>query len=322
MGQVLIRNLSLLFLLMVLGFLLPRLIPGSPLSFSGEEINVLNLRLPEDTFNRFKDYYVPEKPIIYQLLLYFQHLFRGDWGYSFHFGLPVKGIILSRVNLTLFLSITSIFLATSTALPLGAFMAISRNSAWHSFMLMSLVAVQSVPVFLLAILFQMFFAYQLGWFPSFGAYPPGMIPGDPEFVYSLARHSILPLLVLTLSGIPPVAILTRNVVQKVKGEFFVEQAYYFGIRSRIIRIYYILLNSMPEILGRLNIVFLYAVAGALFVEIIFSYPGMGALMKVAVESRDYPLIQGIFLVISLYSITVNLVFEIIFTKINPKLALK
>jgi peptide/nickel transport system permease protein len=313
------RNCILLVVLIILGFLLPRLIPGSPLSFSGEEINVLNLRLPEETFNRFRDYYVPEQPLVRQFAIYMSHLFNGDWGYSFRYGLPVKKIIMSRVSLTLFLSLTSIAISTIIAIPLGTFLALRRRGRGEKGILMLLLAVQTIPAFLLAIICRLFFAYNLGWFPAFGAYPPGMTPTDAGFAGHFILHAFLPVTVLVVSTVPPVAILTRNVVHKIKREPYVEAAYYFGIREKTIQIYYILLNSFPEIMGRLNIIFLYAIAGALFVEIIFSYPGMGTLMKAAVESRDYPLIQGIFLVTTIYSIAINFVFEVFSDKINPRL---
>ena len=107
----------LLSILVILGFLLPRLIPGSPLSFSADQIDVLNAMLPEETFNRFTDYYAPEQPLIKQFAGYLRHLARGDWGYSFYYGLAVREIVMSRVTLTLFLSLTSIVISILSPFP-------------------------------------------------------------------------------------------------------------------------------------------------------------------------------------------------------------
>ena len=313
------RNCMQLGILIILGFLLPRLIPGSPLSFSADQIDVLNAMLPKETFNRFTDYYAPEQPLIKQFAGYLRHLAWGDWGYSFYYGLAVREIVMSRVTLTLLLSLTSIVISIFIAVSLGAYLALKGGGYLEKGLLTLLLVLQTIPVFLLAILCRMLFAHHLGWFPAFGAYPLVMTPADAGFALHFLRHAILPIAVLILYTVPPVAVLTRNVVQKIKREPYVEAAYYFGIRERIIWLYYILLNSLPEILGRLNITFLYAIAGALFVEIIFSYPGMGTLMKVAVEARDYPLIQGIFLVTSIYSIAINMLFELLSIKLNPRL---
>lgn len=319
--KILGKNMILLAVLILLGFILPRLIPGSPLAITEKDIDPRNLQLPIDTFNYFKEYYAPEESLIYQLNNFINQLIQGDLGYSFHYGLPVTELLKSRIGWTLFLSLTGLFLSILIALPLGTFLALTLNTFIKNKTLAILLIFQTFPVFIMAIVFQLIFAYQLGWFPAQGAYPPGIAPGDGEAWSSIVRHAILPLGVVTISGIPSLAILVKNIVEKIKKEPFIEAAYYFGIKNRFINIYYIIWNSLPDILGRLNVRFLYAIAGTLFVEIIFSYPGMGSLMRVAVSSRDYPLIQGIFLVISFYSIIINTLFELVLKKVDPRVAL-
>lgn len=306
----------LLATLVLLGFLLPRVIPGSPLTLSAEEISAENLRLPASTFNRFTEYYAPDKSLGEQFSLYLSQLARGDWGYSFHYGLPVRNLVRSHIGWTLFLALTSLVLATCIGVLFGFIL--GTRQRWQAGISV-LLTIQAVPAYLLAVLVQLIFAYQLGWFPANGAYPVGVPRTGLVYYSNVLRHAVLPLATLTLSRLPSIAVLTFSVVRRVKQEPYVEAACYHGVPSRIINTHYILLNSLPEIIGRLNIHLLYAISGALFVEMIFSYPGMGSLLREAVGARDYPLVQGIFLAVCLYCIAVNFVYEAVAGKIHPRL---
>ncbi len=318
-SRMLARNLALLAFLALLGFVLPRLIPGSPLTLTGEETDALRLGLSSAAAERFADYYAPDLPWHEQLARYFTQLLRGDLGYSFHYGMPVWELIQSRIGWTLGLSLTAIAMAVTIAIPLGVRLAISAGRKWTHVVLQVLLILQTLPDFLLAIVGQLIFSYQMGWLPSHGAYTPGLTKADVGYLASVAEHFILPLAVLVVSRAPGLAILTRNVVQAVRREPYVEVARFNGVSEHRIRRSYILRNSLPEILGRLNIHLLYAVAGALFVEMVFSYPGLGNLLKTAVSARDYPLVQGVFLVTCLYSIAVNTLFELVLAAVNPRL---
>ncbi len=318
--QVLARNLLLLATLVLLGFLLPRILPGNPLSLSPEELSPANLQITENAFNRFSQYYAPELSLPQQLTRYLGQLLRGDWGFSFYFGLPVKMLISSKIGWTLGLSLTSLIAATAFALPLGSRLALSPRRRRSQLALLGLVAVQTVPTFLLAVLARLFLAYGTKWFPATGAYPMGMTANTPGFWAHVIRHGVLPTLVLMCSQLPPLAILTHNIVAETKRQPYVEAARYNGVSPCIVTSAYILRNSLPEIFGRLNIQFLYAIAGSLFVEMVFSYPGIGVLLKTAIAARDYPLVQGIFLTICLYSIVVNVAFQLVQQRYDPRLS--
>ncbi len=318
-SRMLARNIALLAFLALLGFVLPRLIPGSPLTLTGEETDALRLGLSSAAVERFAEYYAPDLPWHEQLARYFAQLLRGDLGYSFHYGLSVRELIQSRIGWTLGLSLSAIAIAVVIAIPLGIRLATSAQGRWPQATISVLLILQTLPDFLLAIIGQLVFSYQLGWLPSHGAYTPGLTKADAAYLASVAEHAILPLAVLVVSRVPGLALLTRNVVQAAKREPYVEVARFNGVNEARIRRSYILRNSLPEILGRLNIHLLYAVAGALFVEMVFSYPGLGILLRTAVSARDYPLVQGVFLVTCLYSIIINTLFEFVLAAVNPRL---
>jgi peptide/nickel transport system permease protein len=305
------KFLLMMALMLVLGFIVPRMMPGNPLTGSGDRA------LPPEVFSNFIDYYAPDQSIWQQFWLYLKHLARFDLGYSFRYGSPVVNLITGRLGWTLFLSLTALVIANLVGVPAGMWSALNSKREKDKLAILGNIVVQSVPVFLIALVLQLFIAYRLNWLPAQGAYTPGITLYSAEFYPNALLHAILPILAVTISITPSIFILTRNVVVRIKNERYVELAGYLNINKDTIKRRYILRNSLPEIISKLNINFVYAVAGAIFVEIIFSYPGLGTLTKIAVDSRDYPLIQGIFLFIGTYGITVNLIFEWLQRRLNP-----
>ena len=307
--KVTVKYIIYIFLILVISFILPRIIPGSPLSYSQYDTYILNQSLPEDTFNTFKEYYAPDKPLYEQFVIFLKHLSNFDLGYSFYYRISVVELIMGRLPWTLLLSFSSLIISSFIAISWGIKTALSGNNSKLKIMLM--IGIQSMPTFLVAVLIQGIFAYRLKLFPAWGAYTPGIKFFTNEFYTDLLLHIILPLSSLVLCEIPGIYFLTYNSTQKIKKENYVTMAYYLNIDEKQIHNKFIFKNIVPEILGKLNIQFIYAITGSLFVEAIFSYPGIGQLLKVAASSRDYPLIQGILILTCLYGLAVNLLFEII-----------
>lgn len=305
---VLIQNAAFLLLLILIGFVLPRLIPGSPINTASDSMHVLNSSIPEEAFNRFSEYYAPDKSIAAQFVLYIKHMLRLDLGYSFYYGIPVAVMIKGRLAWTLLISTVAMLVSCCIAIPLGIFSGMRKGKTIDLLVTMLFIMVEAVPIFLIALLLQFKLGYDLKIFPTQGAYSIGMKVGDAGYIRDVALHAAVPVIAVSISVIPSMMLLTRNIISRVISEPFVEMAYYNNIKRSTIVFEYLLKNSLPELLSKLNIHFIYAVAGVMFVEMIFSYPGMGLLLKNAVSSRDYCLIQGIFLVIGVFGITVNAVF--------------
>jgi len=312
-----LKSLLYVSLIALLSFALPRLIPGSPLFISDSDLHVLNSALPAETFNSFKEYYAPDKPVIEQLAIYIRNLIHFDLGSSFYYKMPVAEIIAGRIGWTLFLSFVSISISSLLGIPMGLNTARSGGKM-GKYLLSFLMALQSIPVFVLAIVFQLLFCFEFHLFPSSGAYTLGINVNAVDFSIDIIKHSVLPIIILVLVELPPIFTLTYNVCSRTKEEPYVEMAHYYNISDSLIKFKYVLKNSLPEILSKMNIQFLYAISGILFVEVVFSYPGGGTLLKVAASSRDYPLLQGILLVTGFYGVTVNFIFEMIIKKVNPR----
>ena len=305
-----------IILVVLLSFLLPRIIPGSPLSYSHSDTYILNQSLPEETFNAFTEYYAPNETIIKQLYLYIKNLLSFDLGYSFYYKLPVSFLIMSRLPWTVMLASLSLIISTIIAIKFGIRSSLNNKNAKLKIGFM--LGIQSTPTFLIAVLIQGFLAYKLKLFPAWGAYTPGIEFFTPQFYLDVIKHIALPMLTLVLCEIPGIYILAYNSDQKIKKENYVTMAYYLNIDEKSINRKYILKNIIPEILGKLNIQVIYAITGSLFVESIFSYPGLGQLLKNATSSRDYPLIQGLLILVCMYGLIVSMIFEIILKKNSLK----
>lgn len=307
-----------LYVLFILGFtfLLPRIIPGSPLALSDTDSYVLNLSLPEETFNSFKEYYAPDKPLGEQFLLYLKNILTLDLGYSFYYKMPVSKLIVGRLPWTILLSMVSLLLSCFIAIPLGIKHALSKKMKKYS--VMSIVTMQAIPAFIVAIIIQLIFAYRLKLFPSSGAYTVGVQFFTGAFYIDVLKHMVLPLITLLIGEIPAMYILSYNSAKRIKDENYVKMASYLNIGKAQITKSFIFLNMIPELIGKLNIQFIYVITGSLFVETVFSYPGMGQLLNVAASNRDYILLQGILLLVAFYGLVVNFVFEIILKKFTPR----
>jgi peptide/nickel transport system permease protein len=298
-------------LVLILGFIVPRMMPGNPFSAVGD------VSLPPELQNRFAEYYAPGQSVWYQFGLYIKHLANFDLGYSFYYNLPVVKLISGRLGWTLFLSLTSLVIATLLSVPGGIWAALNSRRGQGQLAVLGNIVVQSTPVFLIAVFLQLFLAYRWNLFPAQGAYTPGIMKFTSAFYPDALKHAVLPVMALAIYLVPPIFILTRNVVMRVKNEKFVELARYMNVNPVTLNRHYILRNSLPEIVSKLNLNFVNAIAGTLFVEIIFSYPGLGTLTKIAVDARDYTLIQGIFLFIGVYGIATNMMFEWAQNRLNP-----
>lgn len=208
------------------------------------------------------------------------------------------------------LSVPALVISTTIAIALGVRMGLAKKGRGAS-LLAPLLAIQAIPTFLLAALAQILLGYKWRIFPASGAYTAGMTPQLPGYGLDVLVHMLLPLIILIIAEIPSTVIFAYNSTLRTKQEQYVAFARYLGISKSDVQRKFIIKNIMPEMLGKLSIQAIMCVAGSLFVEAVFSYPGLGSLLRLATSYRDYPLMQGILLVSCLYGIAVNLVFEFV-----------
>lgn len=304
-----LRNITRYFVYLLaiifISFVLPRLIPGNPLSFMAGDYAK---DVPSSVLQQFGAYYAPDLPFTQQFILYLRNLGKLDLGYSFYYKAPVAERIFGALKWTLLLSLPGLLISTGLAIWIGVRMGLAANDRGAT-LLLPLLATQAVPTFLMAALAQVLFGYKLRLFPASGACTPGITASSPGYALDVLKHLLLPLIVLVISEVPSTAILSYNSTLRVRKEQYVSFAKYLGISEDDVRQQFIIKNILPEILGKLSMQTILCVTGSLFVEAVFSYPGLGTLLKQATSYRDYPLMQGILLVSCLYGVCISAIFE-------------
>ena len=280
-------------------FLLIHLIPGDPV-----EIMLGERALPADR-EALRQELGLDRPLPEQYLRFLAQLCRGDLGRSLHYREPVSRLIVERYPATLVLTLAAMFVSLWIALPAGILSGIRQYSVWdHSTMFVALLGV-SLPNFWLGPLLILVFSIHLGWFPVSGM-------GD-------VRHLILPALTLGTSMAAIVARMTRSSILEVLREDYVLAARAKGLPERSVILKHVLRNALLPVVTVVGLQFGGLLAGAVITETIFSWPGLGTLLIQAIQTRDYPVVQGCVLAISLSYVLVNLLTDVVYVLIDPRI---
>lgn len=288
-------------------FVVLRLTPGDPAviiagdSATSEQLDEIRIQMGLN------------KPIYTQFVLWLGELLRGNLGISLISGVPVWDMILDRIGPTLALSTTIISFSIIIAIPLGVI------AAWHQGTLLdrSVTAFSvlgfSVPAFVTGYLLILLFAIELSWLPVQGYRAPsaGMWP--------FFERLILPTLALGVSYIALIARITRTSVLEVLGEDYIRTARAKGLRESSVLVRHALRNALVPIVTVIGLGITHLIGGVVVTESVFNFPGLGRLVVEAVLARDYPLIQALILLFSFAYIMINLIIDLIYTIIDPRI---
>ncbi len=309
------QYLLVILLTVALNFALPRMMPGSPLLFlAGEEVGFLS---PEQR-HQLRALHGLDEPQWRQFLAYASNLARGRLGYSFQRGRPISQMIGERLPYTLLLAGTALVLATLLGVILGAAAAWRRGSGLDLGSLGLAMLLESVPSFWLGMILIGVFASGLGWFPIFGAGTPGISPAGWPLIVDRARHLALPLATLTIATTPGVYLIMRYSMLAVLGEQYIATARAKGAPELAVLRRHAVRNALLPVATVFMLNLGFVASGATIVETVFSYPGIGRLLYEAVLSRDYPVIQGTFLMITACVIGANIVSDLLYPLIDPR----
>jgi peptide/nickel transport system permease protein len=309
------QYLLVLALTVALNFILPRMMPGSPLVFlAGEDVGFLT---PEQRTQLYALYGL-DQPQWKQFATYVGNLVQGELGYSFQRGRPISAMIGERLPWTLLLVGIALVLATLAGAALGAIAAWRRGSPIDLGTLGVAMFFESVPSFWLGMIFIAVFAARLGWLPIFGAGTAGVALDGWPLLVDRARHLVLPLATLTLITIPGTFLIMRYSMLSVLGERYITTARAKGVAERFVLRRHAVRNALLPVatVFMLNLGFI--VGGATVVETVFSYPGIGRLLYEAVLNRDYPVIQGTFFIITISVIAANILCDLLYPVIDPR----
>jgi peptide/nickel transport system permease protein len=299
-------------------FFISHLMPGSPLkNILGEETYFRMLSQNPETLEELNNEYGLNRPLVEQFIIYLTALVNADLGYSYKYRQPISELILFRLKWTLLLLLPSTVLGAMLGAFFGALTGWNHGSGLDSIFTSWLLFVYSMPHYWLAMLFVLVFAFHLNLFPLSGICSAGS-QGFQRLVDILV-HMALPVSVLTSLNVSYNYLIMRGSVVQIMGEGFVLTARAKGLMERDVLFRHVLRNAMLPLVTVIALDFGFMVSGALLVEIVFSWGGMGTLVYDAVMARDYPLLHGSFLVIACCVLAANFIADVLYVVLDPRL---
>ncbi|MBI0535050.1 ABC transporter permease [Roseomonas sp. KE2513] len=266
---------------------------------------IMSADAPPEAIAAFRQAWGLNDPIWEQYLRYFSAIFRGDLGQSMRDGRPAIELVAERIPATLALTLPALAIKLGLGIPAGIYAALHRNSFADRAVMLLAVAGFTVPSFVLGLVLVLVFAVQLGWLPSGGQ--------------ESWRHAVLPVLTLGIGGAAVLARFTRSAMLEVLGQPYMRTALAKGVPwARAVRRHALPNAAIPTVtivgfmVGSL-------LAGAVVVESVFSWPGVGRLLVVAVANRDLAVVQCILLLVAATMVSANLVVDLLYGVLDPRL---
>ena len=301
-----------------LNFFIPRLLPGDPVQammvrYQGQ----LSTDATDSLYILFG--LDPDASIWQEYLEYWANLFRGDLGLSFtYFPTPVTEVIADSMPWTLALAGVSTVLSFILGTLIGIYTGWKRGR-WADGIIPVTTFFAAIPYFWIGLLSISLFAVTWRIFPASGGWDGGLVPSfNLEFIGSALYHATLPALTIIISSIAGWVLGMRNMIVTVSSEDYVTVAHAKGLPERKVMFFYAARNAiLPNISGfALSLGFI--VSGTLVTEMVFSYPGIGLRLFQAVGAKDYPLMQGMFLIITLSVLAANMIADMVYTLLDPR----
>ena len=313
-----------IFLGVTLTFLIPRLSPNDPVERQVNQIMMSGSQVSPEAVEHLRealtDMYGLEGSAWQQYLAFWGRLLRGDLGPSLStFPTPVSKLLAQAMPWTFGLLIFSVLVSWVVGNILGAFASYYHNNGVIRVIDVVSQAVRPIPYYIMALILLATFAYYIPIFPFSGAYPPGTrVEMSLQFMLTVMYHSILPALSLIIIGVGGWFIGMKSLTSNIISEDYVVYAENAGLRENTILFQYVTRNALlPQITGlalQLGLIF----SGALIMEVVFGYPGMGLLTLQAVLANDYTLIMGIALLSIVGVATSVLILDLIYPFFDPR----
>jgi peptide/nickel transport system permease protein len=302
--------------IVVLNFLLFRMMPGSP-----ERVLLRNQYLTKEKVAEVRAEWGLDKPLIPdQLVAYLQSTARGDLGYSFYFrGTPVTEVIAQRFWPTILLIGLGELISIIVGLALGAYAGWKRGGTADRVGNGASLILYSMPYFVIGMPLIIIFAATLHWFPTSGMLTPGATYDSAlEQFADFLRHLTLPLITVSLGLIGGYSIIMRSAIIETRTEDYIGTARAKGLKDRRVLRQHAFPNALLPMVTIIAINLGYVVAGAITAEVVFNWPGLGTLSVDALTSRDYPVLQGVFLLLSVTVVVANLVADVVYGFLDPR----
>ena len=245
------------------------------------------------------------RPLVVQFADFMAGALVGDFGNSLRHRQPAMKLILERLPPTVELATAALLMSMALGIPLGLLGASRPGGFWDAVARGVGLVGQTIPNFWLALILILVFSVTLGWFPSFGR--------------AELRSVVLPAFALGLFTMGQLVRFTRSAVLEIRGEDYVRTAYSKGISHRQVYVQHVLRNAAIPLISVIGVQFGYLLSGSIYIETIFSWPGLGNLLAEAVGNRDFPLVQAIAFTTSLVVIVLNLLTDIAYALVDPRI---
>lgn len=313
----LLQAIPLLVGISILAFALLQMTPGGPLAVS--EAPGRSGRATAEQMAKLRNRYGLDDPIPVQYLNWAGGLLRGDWGISFNTGRPVLLTIAERIPTTLLLTGLAFAVALLLALPIGIVAAVRQYSVFDYLSTGVAFLGIAVPSFWLALMLLFVFTYTLGWLPSVGLTDPRQDHAGLAALADRARHLVMPVSVLALASTAGMTRYVRAAMIETGGMDFVRTARAKGLRERTVVIGHALKNAAIPIVTVVALEIPDLFIGAVIVESVFAISGMGRLFVESANLRDYPVLMGILMIASLLVVASNLIADVVYGWLDPRI---
>jgi peptide/nickel transport system permease protein len=296
------QTVPVLLGVLLLVFSITHIIPGDPV------LLMLDVRYTEKEYKEMQAYLGLDKPLYVQFANQLKGMLRGDLGKSIRTREPVTARILQRFPASFVLALAAIFIVALVSIPIGILAALKQNSKTDYISMIGAELGISMPSFWLGIMLMLLFSLYLDWLPAGGR-------GDPPDLL----HLLMPAFCLSMPYMAMTARLTRSCMLEVLRENYIVAARSRGFSERKIVLKHALRNAMIPVITNMGLQLSRILGGALVIEVVFRWPGMGGLAYDAIMERDYPVVMGVVLVVAVFFIVVNLLVDLSYTLFDPRI---
>ena len=318
----LFKAILVIIAIAALNFVLIRLAPGDPASVMAGEAGASDPKFVDELRSRFG----LDQPVWYQLMLYLRSILMLDFGYSYRNQVPVMSLIADRLPATLILMLSAFVTSLALGISLGLLAARVRfmnSKAWLDSAIISVALVfYATPLFWLALMMIVVFSVQLDWFPAFGMTTVGVPMTTFGRALDIAHHLVLPTMALSFFFMSIYVRLTRAAMIEVMMQDHVRTAFAKGLEPGQVLRRHVFRNALLPIITFAGLQLGQMAGGAVLIETVFAWPGVGRLMFDALLQRDYQLLLGVFLVTSATVIAFNILTDMAYRLVDPRIRLE
>ncbi|XCP85040.1 ABC transporter permease [Roseburia hominis] len=300
--------IPVLLITMSITFVITRVLPGNP------AVSILGPQASAEDIEKMEEEMGLHDPLPVQYVHYIGGLLTGDLGTSYRYHRPVAGLILEKLPNTLQLAMTSLVIALLIGVPVGILSAVKQYSIFDYVAMITALVGVSMPTFWLGLMLVLVFSVNLGWFPTMG------MATLADGFGAVVSHLFLPALCLSFGSMANFARISRSSMLEVVNQDYMKAVRAKGIRESVVIMKHGFKNALPPIVTVLGMRIASLMTGAIMIETIFSWPGIGRLIVEAINNNDFELIQGAVLFMAVLYVGVNLIVDIAYLYINPKVS--